>query len=259
MATIAATVPDVIVGVATIIVPLRDPVLLAKQMVTLESFFPGRTIVGVGSGQYESEFEAFGSDGYHSRGKITDEYLTIMRELFTRDLASHAGAYRSIDGASFYPKPPVGAPPLWIGGNSPAAVRRAREFGSGWIMSQAVSPSDVALHLGAGEVSAGAAPLSAVLTATVAPGAADELVQEDAHRVHRHPSVVRGDPAEVAAGLSEYIAAGVTHLLLSFRADDVPSLQRHMRWFSEEVRPLLPPRRPAAEPRPGPAQKRSGG
>jgi alkanesulfonate monooxygenase SsuD/methylene tetrahydromethanopterin reductase-like flavin-dependent oxidoreductase (luciferase family) len=81
----------------------------------------------------EEEFVAIGTEPFKERGKVTDEYLNIFKELWTESLPSYAGKYNSFKNIKFEPKPiQKPHPPLWIGGESPAAKRRAVKLGDGW-------------------------------------------------------------------------------------------------------------------------------
>lgn len=239
MAAVAGAVPEIQVGVATLILPLRDPVLLAKQVVTMEHFFPGRTIIGVGLGQYESEFQAFGTDSYRSRGRVANEHLDIIEALLAEGPATVTGTSRSVVEAEAYPKPgSADAPTIWIGGNSDAAAKRAARYGTGWISSGALSPQDVEAQMSA--IQPQRQPFHAVLTATVA--REDLPAQPDApgeHRIHQHASVIAGDAAHVARQVRSYVAAGVSHFLLTFRSADLDAVRAQMRWFISDVAPLV--------------------
>ena len=239
MAALASQVPDVQIGVATVILPFRDPVVLTKQIITLDRFFPGRFIVGLGLGQYESEFESFGVDTYHSRGRVANEYLDVMEALMREDGATVSGNFRSVRDAHVYPKGDFPLePPIWIGGNSAPALRRAARYGCGWIFSGALAPSDVRDQLAT--LPSRPERFDVVLTATAA-RADDEPAPSDAgvHRIHQHASIISGAAHDVARQMGEYVAAGVGHFLLTFRSTDLSNLQDQMRWFASEVRPML--------------------
>ena len=239
MGALAAQVPDLKIGVATLILPFRDPVILTKQIVTLDRFFPGRFIVGLGLGQYESEFHAFGVDTYRSRGKLANEYLDIIEALLGDDAATVEGSFRSVRDARLYPKADFpNEPPVWIGGNSVPALKRAGRYGAGWIFSGALGPSEVREQLAA--VVDRPDRFDVVLTATVArEEAALTAADEDGHRIHQHASAMSGSAEEVAIQMGEYITAGVSHFLLTFRSTDLEMVRSQMRWFADEVRPQL--------------------
>ena len=121
-------------GTAVLIAPYRNPLLLAKQLATLDDLSGGRTIIGMGAGWMKEEFDALGAT-FADRGVTTDEHLDIM--------AGRCGVRRlqviwvrviSFPPLCADPRPvQQPAPPIWIGGNSQAALRRAARFGEGWL------------------------------------------------------------------------------------------------------------------------------
>ncbi len=116
---------------SVLVLPYRDPLILAKQISTLELMSGGRVILGVGIGHLEREFEVLGVPRSR-RGAITDEYLEAIDTLWTRDEPAFSGRFAAFDGIVFEPRPsrPV---PVWVGGNSPAALARAARHGDGWV------------------------------------------------------------------------------------------------------------------------------
>lgn len=240
MSALAAAVPRIQLGVATLILPFRDPVLLAKQIVTLERLFPGRILVGLGIGQFESEFEAFGGTPYNKRGKVANEYLDIIRSLLDDGSTSFEGEFRSVTGAVAYPKPTAaGQPEIWIGGDSTAGAQRARRYGQAWIVSQAVSLDTITAGLTPAPDSA-ERPVNGVLSGAVTNPELSGLApaeEDDPHRIHSHRRRIEGDAAAVAESIRHYVDAGVVHFLLTFASDGLESLKRQMRWFAAEVRP----------------------
>jgi alkanesulfonate monooxygenase SsuD/methylene tetrahydromethanopterin reductase-like flavin-dependent oxidoreductase (luciferase family) len=243
MGILGASVPRIRIGIGTLILPLRDPVILTKQLVTLGEFFPDRIIAGIGLGRFESEFLAFGSDDYHSRGKVANEYLDVMQALLREPSATVSGQFRSVTGARVYPKPSSGSPSIWIGGDSPAAARRARRYGSAWIVSRNVSLADITAQRQPQEDSLDETAVDVVVTAAVENPQLSGKGNDESHNIHASSTRLRGDPSLVATKLREYIDAGVTQFMLSFAAVDVDAVKAQMRWFASEVRPLLEPAR----------------
>jgi len=122
------------VGIASgiIVLPLRNPVLLAKELATLDVVSGGRLIIGLGAGWLEPEFKALGVP-MEKRGERMDDALRAMRALWTMEHPVHHGPSASFSGVVSYPLPiqrPM--PPIVIGGGSPSAFRRAVTLGNGW-------------------------------------------------------------------------------------------------------------------------------
>jgi probable F420-dependent oxidoreductase len=129
LAFLAGKTSRVKLGTSVLVLPMRNPIIVAKQFAALDSLADGRVIAGVGVGWCEGEYAFLNADFKH-RGKLMDEFVAIMRELWTADDPTHSGTYAFSD-AVFTPKP-VRVPPIWIGGESNAAVKRAATLGDGW-------------------------------------------------------------------------------------------------------------------------------
>lgn len=118
---------------SVMVVPHRPPVLTAKMLASIDVLSSGRVTVGCGAGWMAEEFAAIGAPPFKERGKVTDEYLTIFKTLWTQDEPRFDGAYARFADITFLPKPVQRPhPPLWIGGESPAAFRRVVRFGDAW-------------------------------------------------------------------------------------------------------------------------------
>ncbi|MGH2551790.1 MAG: LLM class F420-dependent oxidoreductase [Thermomicrobiales bacterium] len=129
---LAAVTSRVRLAVGVIVLPQRQPVLLAKQLSSIDTLSKGRLIVGIGVGYVEPELRALGAS-LADRGPRTDEYLAAMRALWEDTIPSFTGRNVSFSGVISRPRPVQKPhPPIVIGGNSPAAYRRAIETGNGW-------------------------------------------------------------------------------------------------------------------------------
>jgi len=127
----------------TSVLPLRNPVILAKQIATLDFLSQGRFFPAVGLGQEEpEEYEAC---GVTKEGRVTrtEEGIRLMRRLWEEDNVTHEGEYYTCHDVSITPKTFLKpSPPVWIGGRSPAAARRVGRVGDGWLVSSATQPGD---------------------------------------------------------------------------------------------------------------------
>jgi probable F420-dependent oxidoreductase len=121
-------------GTSVFILPLRHPISVARSAVTLDRMSGGRFTFGIGVGWLQDEFEIMGED-FHNRGKRTDEMIALLRKLWSEDTIEFHGDFYDIPPIKFYPKPVKAAPgiPIFVGGTSPAALRRAGRLGDGWI------------------------------------------------------------------------------------------------------------------------------
>jgi probable F420-dependent oxidoreductase len=110
----------------------RHPLVSAKAFLTLDELSGGRTILGVGTGHVEGEFEALGAD-YANRGSVTDECIDVLRAAFTDEYPSYKGEHFEVDGVGLRPRPRQDVLPIWVGGSSKPALRRAAARGDGWL------------------------------------------------------------------------------------------------------------------------------
>ena len=118
---------------SVLIVPHRNPLLAAKALATVDVLSKGRLVVGVGAGWLREEFEALGIPPFEERGVVTDEYIRAFKELWTSDTPTFEGKYCNFSNIAFMPKPvQKPRPPIWVGGESPRALRRTAELGDGW-------------------------------------------------------------------------------------------------------------------------------
>jgi probable F420-dependent oxidoreductase len=132
LAYMAALTSRVRLAVGVIVLPQRQPVLLAKQLSTIDVLSKGRLIVGIGVGYLEPELRALGAS-LADRGARTDEYLAAMRALWDEPAPSFAGRFASFADVIERPRPVQRPhPPIVIGGHSPAAYRRTIQAGNGW-------------------------------------------------------------------------------------------------------------------------------
>ncbi len=234
LAVLAGATRRVQLGTSVLVVPQRNPVLTGKQLGTLAALAGGRLIVGVGVGWLAEEFELLeAGHRFRARGAVTDEYVGLYRVLWRDDPAVFEGSQYALPPVRALPHPPT-MPPVWVGGNTKPAVRRAARIGDGWH----------AIRIGVAEVRDGIAYLRERLAAEGRPvgGVTVSL------RVHLHldrPSTQEWElgptMGDVLGGLERYRDAGVDAFIFSMPADAgiehaVESAER----FAADARPQLP-------------------
>ncbi len=128
---VAASTSTIRLGTGILILPQRNPIVLAKEVATLDRLSGGRVELGIGVGWLEEEFDAIGVS-FADRGKRTDDYVAALRALWTQDEATHHGTHSSFDKAISRPRPTQGSVPIVVGGHSKAAARRAGRLGDGF-------------------------------------------------------------------------------------------------------------------------------
>jgi probable F420-dependent oxidoreductase len=121
-------------GTHVLIIPYRNPVVTAKILATVDVLSGGRLILGAGVGWMAEEFQALGVSTYAERGAVTNEYLRLFKALWTQEHPQFQGKYYQVSGVGFQPKPVQQPhPPIWVGGHSAPALRRAATLGDGWM------------------------------------------------------------------------------------------------------------------------------
>lgn len=169
---VAAVTSRVTLGTEVLVLPQRQPALVAKQVSTLDTLSGGRVRLGIGVGWQESEYEALHED-FHTRGARMDEAIALLRTYWGDTHVSFESQHYPTTLMAMEPKPPQGRRlPIWIGGNSEAAYRRVGRLGDGWLASRVADADDArrsiaAIHRYAAE--AGRDPSTIGLQSMVAP------------------------------------------------------------------------------------------
>lgn len=258
LATVGAHTTRVHLGTALIVLPLRDPVLLAKQVATLDRLTGGRVILGVGLGAYREEFTAqWPRRASARRGDIFDESLEALRRLFSEREASFNGAHVAFDKLQLFPKPLQDPLPIYVGGHNEAAVARAARLGQGWLPGWRPFPEITArtalLRRLTAEAGRDPAAVEAAVQFTVVLGKteADASARYRATGMGQHrrslahtgrdPALAEannliGTPARVADVVARLATAGVDHLCaLQFPHRSVAEMLEQMDWFARDV------------------------
>ncbi len=132
LAYIAGVTERVKLGTGIVLIAQRNPLVLAKEMASLDVVSGGRLLLGIGAGYLHQEFAALGVP-FRERGARTDEYVTIMRTLWNEERPSFAGRFYRFDNIQAMPRPvQSGGPPIIVGGASDAALKRAADYAQGW-------------------------------------------------------------------------------------------------------------------------------
>ena len=149
LAAIAARTSRVQLGTSVLVVPYRNPLVLAKELSTIDRISHGRVVLGIGAGWMAEEFEALGIGPlYPNRGSVTDEWMAVCVNLWTQQgPSSFKGRWVSYENVGANPLP-VQKPhiPIWVGGKTPAAMRRVARYGSGYHTITS-SPEEVAAEV----------------------------------------------------------------------------------------------------------------
>jgi len=131
MAYMAAVTSTIKLATGILIVPQHNPVITAKQVATLDQMSSGRVLLGIGVGWMKEEFDAIGAP-FEDRGARTDEYVAVMRELWTADKPTFHGRWVNFDETYCRPQPAQGSVPIIVGGDTVPAAKRAGRLGDGY-------------------------------------------------------------------------------------------------------------------------------
>lgn len=226
---------------SVMVIPHRPAILAAKMIATADVLSEGRMVIGVGAGWMREEIEALGTAPYDERGKVTDEYIAAFRELWTSERPAFDGAYAKFSNILFEPKPVSKPhPPIWIGGESAPAMRRAIQLGDGWYpaSSNPINRLDTAPRVAAAMTDfkarcekAGRDPNSIVLAHVVLWPV--NWTAEAAHSGGRR--TFTGSSSQMLEDAATLAAAGVQDVNVSFPAPTVQETLERMERFSREV------------------------
>ena len=241
MAWVAAKTERIRLVAAVLVVPHRPAVLAAKMLATLDVLSGGRLVVGIGAGWLKTEFDAVVTTPFPERGAVTDEYIDAFRVLWTEASPKFSGRYTNFDGIVLEPKPVQSPhPPIWVGGEGPAALRRAARVGNAWypIGSNNAHLLDTLPRLDAGIARLGKAvaaqgrdPDSVGVAFRVKRyGAAVPPVASDGQR-----RLFSGSEADITADFRALRDLGVTALDIDFGRPDASAVIAEMRRFRQAV------------------------
>lgn len=216
------------------VVPYRHPLMTAKAFATLDALSGGRVILGVGAGHLQGEFETLGVD-FTQRGKLLDEAIDLIAAAFTDEYPSHSGATWTVRDVGQRPRPvQQPRPPIWVGGSTKPALRRAAERGDGWLpqgvpeMGMPAAIEYIRTHRAKVR---GDAPIEIGMNAPWMYVGKPSFEVSQATRT--------GSGEELAASLREMKSIGVSHCGVRFRSRSCDELVEQIHAFGNEVAPLL--------------------
>lgn len=262
LAAIAERTTTLKLATALLVLPFRNPLVMAKEIATLDHLSNGRLLLGVGLGAYREEFEAeFGAQAEGMvRGEMLNESMEIMHKLFTEDRVTYQGKYFDIQNAQCWPHPVQEPFAFYFGGNTTKGYNRVAKWGTGWLPAL-LTPTEVK-----DGVTALTAELEAVgrsikeidvapqISVSIAKTHEEAVARYEKSQIYRHScslgkSTMKGKDAtnylernligsvdEVKAQVERYIEAGVnTFSALIFADNTLEETRDHMQFFSEEI------------------------
>jgi probable F420-dependent oxidoreductase len=229
---------------SVMVLPHRPPVLTAKMLATIDVLSNGRLIVGCGVGWMREEFEAIGAPSYDERGAVGDEYIRAFKELWTSDNPAFEGKYCRFANVAFAPKPVQKPhPPIWTGGESPAALRRAGRLANAWYpigsnprfpVATPAQYADYASRVKRYATEAGRDPSSLDFAYS-----ASWLNDQQAQTLpdgQRRP--LTGTPQQIADDVKRYEELGVRHMLVNLQGETQAQTLERMQRFADRIMPL---------------------
>ena len=236
-------------GTSVLQLPVRNPVVLAKELATLDYLSGGRCLPAIGLGQEDPrEYEACGV-AKESRGRRADEAMQVMRRLWKEDNVTHEGEFFSLHDVTVNPKP-MQEPsiPVWIGGRTPAAQKRVGRLGDGWLVSSA-TPKEV--REGVTTIFATADEfdrmvdedhIGALIGYYIAPtiedatNVAEPFVTRPRPDAHFTEYSALGTPEQIADKIDQFLQAGATKFVMRPMCPPEQALQQ-LEMFGEEILP----------------------
>src|SRR5215813_8556681 len=244
MAHLTALTKRIRIGTSVLIIPYRNPVVTAKMLATMDVLSGGRIILGAGVGWFKEEFEALHAQPFERRGPVTDEYIALMRACWTKEPVDWQGGVYRMGPVSAMPKPrQKGGIPIWTGGHTDVALRRAGEVSDGWhpiglrppamLLPEEFRDKVAIVHDWAKK--AGRDPEAITLSFRCPL----EVVSKRAKPAGGDRTLFRGTAAEVIGDIKTYQALGVSHFVFDAAAQDARGFLTIMERFAEDVRPRL--------------------
>ena len=234
---LAAVTERIRLVTSVMIVPHRPAMLCAKMLATVDVLSKGRLIVGVGVGWMEEEFVALGAPPFAKRGAVTNEYLRAFIELWTNDNPTFEGEFVRFSNLTFLPKPVQKPhPPIWVGGQSRPAIRRAAQLGNAWhpVGATPATPlepeqlvKDMAtLRMFAEKAGRDPAEIEVAMKAPIY----DPDVTSTGGRRR-----FSGTADDVRRDIETYSELEVGHLIFDVRNHDLSKTLKAMEWFAEVI------------------------
>jgi probable F420-dependent oxidoreductase len=236
LAFLAGCTEKIQLGMSVMVMPYRHPLHWARIATTIDQLSTGRLIMGVGVGWMEEEFAAMNAP-FKERGKVSDEQLTLLKQLWTEEHISFQGKYYQVNDIAFSPKPyQKPRVPIWVGGEGKPAQRRAAQYGDAWFpYFVRITPHELRArfeNVRKEAEKAGRNP-NEIAFACCLP---IELTPNDAPQEDDH---LKGSIPQVTAAIQKFIDVGVIHIGLQFMIPHYPERLEQIERFAKEALPAL--------------------
>ena len=236
LAFLAGCTENIQLGMSVMVLPYRHPLHWAKIATTIDQLSTGRLIMGVGVGWMEEEFTAMNAP-FKERGAVSDEQLTLLKQLWTEEHITFRGKYYNVDDIAFNPKPyQKPRVPIWVGGEGKYAQRRAGLYGDAWFpYFVRITPAELAARFDyvrkiAREAGRNPDELALACCLPI------ELTSDDAKQEEDY---LKGSLEQISERLRMFQRVGVTHIGLQFMISHYPERQEQIERFAKEALPAL--------------------
>ncbi len=234
LAHLGAVTKRVNLGTSVVILPYRNPVILAKAIATADVLSNGRVIFGAAVGWMEGEFEALNAE-FEKRGAVSDEYLQLLKELWTNQTPKFEGELFSLNDVTFSPMPVQQPhPPVWIGGRSRAGARRAAKYGDFWhpvqIPAREVKDKADYMRNYCRRISRESPPQ---ISFRCNLQFSDSLVAGDR-------GALQGTAEDIIGDIRDYADAGVSHIIMEIPGESFHDKFNAMERFQRDIVPFAP-------------------
>ena len=236
LAFLAGCTEKIQLGMSVMVLPYRHPLHWAKIATTIDQLSTGRLIMGVGVGWMEEEFTAMNAP-FKERGAVSDEQLTLLKQLWTEEHITFRGKYYNVDDIAFNPKPyQKPRVPIWVGGEGKFAQRRAGRYGDAWFpYFVRITPAELAArfdYVRKMAREAGRNPDELALACCLP----IELTSDYAKQEEDY---LKGSIEQISERLRMFQRVGVTHIGLQFMIPHYPERQEQIERFAKEALPAL--------------------
>ena len=229
---VAALTSRLKLGISVLQLPLRNPILNAKMITTLDVLSQGRVLFGVGVGWMPEEFKNMFVN-FKNRGGITNEHLELFKVLCLPDPINYKGEFFQVENQTFFPKPMQNPhPPILVGGNSKAAIKRSVIYGDAWFPIN-ISPIEVKkgrdqIHKYCKENNINSDNKSIYLHLPLNLG--DKKYDSNNERLH-----FSGEIKDIKEDIKKYKEAGVEHIVFSIASEDKIYIEETIKKFAFEI------------------------
>ena len=235
LAFLSGVTKKVKLGISVAVLPFRHPLYTARVATSIDTLSNGRLILGAGIGWMIEEFNSLGVP-FKKRGAMGNEQLEIFNLLWSSDKPSYHGKHYDFEPLSVSPKP-VQQPrfPIWTGGESEAAVKRAAKYGDAWFSYHVkISADDLAAKYS--KVQAAAAELGREGQVDLCCCRPVEITKDP---VEQQDDVFEGTPEQLIESINKFKAIGVKHIALQFMKGRWPERREKIEWFAKDVLPHI--------------------